>query len=438
MTDTVASLKEQLLHAQQLHATGALDAAAYTQAKATLERKLLDLVMAGGTDASSAAPATTARPDSAAARAGRQAAAVAAAIRPERPRRSTVAAAAAFVLLVGVAGYLWTGSPALLNESAATAAAKPASAPHALGMDQIAGLVDKLKARLKDKPDDAEGWAMLGRSYAVLGRAQEAVPAYAKAVELVGENAGLLADYADVLALANNRSLEGEPIKVVMRALKADPRQLKALSLAGTYAFDKKDYAGAVKYWEQLLKAAPDNPDAPRDPRFLEQVQASIDEARQLAGLPPSPSTATTRAAAPAAQAQAAQAGGAGAEAPAAAPDPKAFVAGKVTLAAAIAAKAAPEDTVFIFARAAEGPRMPLAIKRVQVKDLPVDFRLDDAMAMQPNMKLSSFPKVVVGARVSKKGDAIAQPGDLQGTSEPVAIGTSGLKIEISQLVGPK
>jgi cytochrome c-type biogenesis protein CcmH len=190
-----------------------------------------------------------------------------------------------------------------------------------------------------------------------------------------------------------------------------------------------------VKYWEKLIAAAPGNPDAPRDPRFLDQVQSSIDEARQLAGMPLSP----TRGAAPTAMAQAAGGGGAAAaEAPAAAPDPKAFVAGKVTLAAAIAAKASPEDTVFIFARAAEGPRMPLAIIRKQVKDLPIEFKLDDAMAMQPQMRLSAFPKVVVGARVSKKGDAVPQPGDLEGLSAPIAVGTSGLKIEISQIVGAK
>jgi cytochrome c-type biogenesis protein CcmH len=227
----------------------------------------------------------------------------------------------------------------------------------------------------------------------------------------------------------------------VQRALKADPNQLKALSLAGTHAFDKKDYAGAVKYWEQLMKAAPGNPDAPRDPRFLDQVQASIDEARQLAGLPPSPNKGKSLAqAAPAAPMMggAAAAGGGDGNAAAAAPNPDAFVSGKVTLAAAVAAKASPEDTVFIFARAAEGPRMPLAIKRVQVKDLPIEFKLDDSMAMQPQMRLSAFPKVVVGARVSKKGDAIAQPGDLQGSSEPVAVGSSGLKIEISQVVGAK
>jgi cytochrome c-type biogenesis protein CcmH len=258
------------------------------------------------------------------------------------------------------------------------------------------------------------------------------VPAYAKAVELVGENAGLLADYADVLALANNRSLEGEPMKVIQRALKANPDQLKALSLAGTYAFEKKDYATAVKYWERIVVLAPTSPDAPKDPRFVDQVRASVAEARQLGGMPPAADAPPA-----AAMAQAAQAPPGG-DAPAAAPNPDAFVSGKVTLAAALAAKASPEDTVFIFARAAEGPRMPLAIIRKQVKDLPIEFKLDDAMAMQPAMRLSAFPRVVVGARVSKKGDAVPQPGDLQGASEPVKVGTANLKIEISQVVGAK
>jgi cytochrome c-type biogenesis protein CcmH len=454
MTDTVASLKQQLLHAQQLHESGALDAQAYAQTRATLERKLLDQVLASpaaeaeagdqsgrASKPGNAGKATSARAAGVAGAAGAASAGLPAGA--ARPRRSTVLAAAAFVTIVGVAGYLLTGSPSLIGETAAAAGPDGgASAPHGMG-DQIAGLVKRLEDRLKDKPDDAEGWAMLGRSYAVLGRMQEALPAYEKAIQLVGENAALLADYADVLALANNRSLEGEPMKVVERALKADPRQLKALSLAGTHAFDKKDYAGAVKYWERLMAAAPGNPDAPRDPRFLDQVQASIDEARQLGGMPPSPNKGKSFAqAAPAQQPPmmggGAAAGGGGGEAAPAAPNPNAFVSGKVTLAAAVAAKASPEDTVFVFARAAEGPRMPLAIVRKQVKDLPIDFKLDDSMAMQPQMRLSAFPKVVVGARVSKKGDAVPQPGDLEGLSAPVAVGTAGLKIEISQVVGAK
>ncbi len=436
MTETVSSLKEQLLHIQQLHTSGVLDDAAFQQGKANLERKLLDLVMAGAPigdadKSGKAGPSAKAgQGDGAAAKPGFDTATPG--LDKVRPRPSTLLAAGAFVVLIAAAGYLWTGSPSLVTETGAVAAAQPASAPHALGPEQIAAMAEKLKERLKEKPDDAEGWAMLGRSYAVLGRAQEAVPAYAKAVELVGEDAGLLADYADVLALANNRSLEGEPMKVIQRALKANPDQLKALSLAGTYAFDKKDYAGAVKYWERIVVLAPTSPDAPKDPRFVDQVRASVAEARQLAGMPPAADAPT---AAPMAQAVQAPQGG---EAPAAAPNPDAFVSGKVTLSAGLAGKASPDDTVFIFARAAQGPRMPLAIIRKQVKDLPIEFRLDDAMAMQPAMRLSAFPQVVVGARVSKRGDAVPQPGDLEGASQPVKVGTANLKIEISQVVAAK
>lgn len=108
-----------------------------------------------------------------------------------------------------------------------------------------------------------------------------------------------------------------------------------------------------------------------------------------------------------------------------------ASIAGTVRLSPELFAKAAPSDTVFVFARAASGPRMPLAIVRKQVKDLPMRFSLDDSMAMAPNMTLSSFPQVVVGARISKSGNAIAQPGDLESATQAAALGTTGLNVVI-------
>jgi cytochrome c-type biogenesis protein CcmH len=102
-----------------------------------------------------------------------------------------------------------------------------------------------------------------------------------------------------------------------------------------------------------------------------------------------------------------------------------------------MAKQAKPEDTVFVFARPAEGARMPLAILRKQVKDLPLQFTLDDSMAMSPANALSGASKVVVGARVSKSGNAMPQPGDLSGQSAPVSVGASGLQIEIREAVKP-
>jgi cytochrome c-type biogenesis protein CcmH len=131
------------------------------------------------------------------------------------------------------------------------------------------------------------------------------------------------------------------------------------------------------------------------------------------------------------------RAGAGGPAAPAKAPV-VAKLAGTVTLAAGLKGKASPDDIVFIFARASEGPPMPLAVLRKRVRDLPVSFALDDSMAMAPSLRLSAFPRVVVGARVSKSGNAVPQPGDLQGASGVVANDASGVKVVIDAVVGEK
>lgn len=319
---------------------------------------------------------------------------------------------AGFVSVVAVAGYAWLGTPRALNSELAAA---PAESGHAVTPAQIEAMVGKLEARLKDNPQDADGWAMLGRSHAVLGRHAQAVPAFKQAVALRADDAVLLTDYADSLAMVNGRSLDGEPSRLVEQALKIDPNNLKALSLAGAQAFNHRDYKLAVQHWEKMVQLAPGS-------EMAQQVQSAIDEARRLAG------GATAAAATPATPATP--------RAAVAAPPPAgASISGTVTLAPALAEKAKPDDTLFVFARAAEGPRMPLAILRKQVKDLPLNFTLDDSMAMTPAGKLSSAARVVVGARISARGDATPQPGDLQGFSTPVAPGAAGLKIEIAQVV---
>jgi cytochrome c-type biogenesis protein CcmH len=221
-------------------------------------------------------------------------------------------------------------------------------------------------------------------------------------------------------------------MKLVQRALSIDPNQVKALALAGSEAFDRKDYGTAIGYWERAVKAGPP------DPQFAQQVQAALTEARQLAGggaAAAAPGGMASAAAAeppaaPPASAASGMASGGGA-----APPGGATVKGRVELAAALAAKAAPTDTLFVFARAAQGPRMPLALIKRSVKDLPLEFALDDSMAMMPNLKLSNFSSVVIGARVSKAGDAMPASGDLQGFSAPVKVGSSGVDVRIDQVV---
>jgi len=285
--------------------------------------------------------------------------------------------------------YLAVGNPQAL--------APPREDPHAFDPQQLEALVERLAARLRERPEEAEGWKLLGRSYVALGRFPDALDAYAKAAALKPRDAELLADMADVLATTRKERLQGEPEKLVRRALEIDPQNLKALALAGTAAFDRKDFNGAVRYWSRMLPLVEQGSEDAR------QIQASIAEARALGGQP------------------------AGAA-------PRALK-GKVTLSKKLAAQAKPDDTVFIFARAAEGPPMPLAVRRVRVRDLPLEFALDDSMAMAPGMNLSAHPRVVIGARISKSGTPTPQPGDLQGLSAPVANDAGNVTVVIDSVV---
>jgi cytochrome c-type biogenesis protein CcmH len=298
--------------------------------------------------------------------------------------------------LCAAAVYFAVGNPRAVSPQPQTGGAE-----HGLTQQQLGSLVERLAARMKDNPEDAEGWAMLGRSYAVLGRFRDSADAYAKAAARMPDDAQLLADYADALAMAQGRRLQGEPEKIVARALAADPNNIKALALAGTAAFDRKNYAGAVRHWERIGQLIPAGSE------FADSLQASIAEARELGGI------RTPQAKAPVAA------------------TPAGSVSGIAKLAPDLAGKVAPTDTVFIFARAAEGPRMPLAILRKQARELPVSFVLDDSMAMSPQMKLSSFSQVIVGARVSKSANATPQPGDLQGLSVPIKVGARGVAVTI-------
>jgi cytochrome c-type biogenesis protein CcmH len=256
---------------------------------------------------------------------------------------------------------------------------------------------------------------MLGRSYTALNRPAEALAAYRKVVELRPKDAQALADLADSLAVANNRSLEGEPERLIQEAVRLDPRNVKALALAGTVAFNRSDFKAAADQWQRAVDASEPGSE------FARQLQGAVDEARSRVGdgtaAPAAPAAAAATPAAPAAAAAGA------------------VLAGRVTLSPSLRAKVAPGDTLFIFARASAGPKVPLAILRKTAGDLPVDFTLDDSLAMSPAAKLSSASQVVVGARISKSGNAMPQPGDLQAVSAPVAVGTKGISLEINDVV---
>jgi cytochrome c-type biogenesis protein CcmH len=335
-------------------------------------------------------------------------------------------------LAMAFSGYLLTGRPDAID-GAPTMAAAPDSAGEGQPQpspEQIAEMVQRLADRLKDRPEDAEGWTMLSRSYLVLGRLEEAAQASERVLKLTPNDAQALADHADVLAMRAGRVLDGEPMKLIERALKLDPDNLKALALAGAAAFDRGDGNEAARLWDRVALLGP--PGSP----VVQQAREGAAEARKMAAERAGPTGGTAAPAPGQAQAPAAapaQAPGATQKAPVAGPT----VRGTVTLSAALKAQAKPEDTVFIFARNAEAgpgaPRMPLAIVRKQVKDLPASFTLDDSLAMGPGMGLSSAQQVVVGARISRSGQAMPQPGDLEGLSAPVAVGSQGVVVEISK-----
>jgi cytochrome c-type biogenesis protein CcmH len=285
---------------------------------------------------------------------------------------------------------------------------------------EITSMVETLAQRMKERPDDLVGWTMLANAYSALQRFPEADQAYKKATALSPNNAQLLADHADVLAMIQGRSAAGEPLKLIERALAIEPNNLKALALAGSAAFERKDFPAALGYWGKARKLAPEG-------EFANSLDASIAEIKQAApgavamvmgGMPAAPEVSS--ASAPAVVAARATS--------------SAAITGTVSLAPALLARAAPTDTVFIFARAAEGPRMPLAIVKKQVSDLPFTFQLDDSTAMSPQMKLSNFADVVVGARISKSGQATPTAGDLTGQSAPLKTGGAAVSLVIDSV----
>jgi len=367
-------LREQLDALQAEHASGALNDEQYRSQRIEIERRALE-----EEQDPAVAPVV--------ARSGK-----------------TAIALGAFVPLFAFVVYGIVGMPeAVLHRP-------PSEAAQADGVtaEQVEGMIAKLASRLENQTMAQSGddlaWTMLARSYAVLQRFPEASKAFARARELAPENPQLMADHADVLAMLQGQRVAGEPAQLAQRALTIDPDNLKALALAGSAAFEDKDYTGALKHWTRASRLA--EPGSP----FAQGLAGSIAQARAAGGQEPAGASAPALAQAPAPGAPAA---------PAAAPG-TARLTGVVQLAGALAAQAAPGDTVFVFARAAEGPRMPLAILKMRVSDLPLNFTLDDSTAMSPQMKLSNFPRVIVGARISRSGDAMPRTGDLVGQVGPV------------------
>lgn len=366
-----AIYRDQLAELERDRADGSLAESDFEQARVELQRRLLE--DAAVADAPSVAP---------------------------RSAKHTALTVALVLPLAAALMYTWLGNPAAMRS---------VEAQHQVTAGQMDEMVAKLDARLQKNPNDPQGWAMLGRTYKALGRFDEAEKAFMRAGDLMNSDAVLLAEYADLLAVRANGNLEGRPLQLVKQALKIDPDNFMALALAGTAAYNRKDFPEASRYWNQLLTLLPPESE---DAKSLSATLAEIGgkPATQAAGQPAA-KTATGK------------------------PGPSNMaISGNVTLAPALAAKVQPGDSLFIYARPVTGPRMPLALLRKQAGDLPLNFTLDDSMAISPDMKLSGASEVKLEARVTKSGQAIRQPGDLIGESGPVKIGAKGIKLIIDQV----
>lgn len=276
--------------------------------------------------------------------------------------------------------------------------------------------IKALEDKVAQNPNDGESLLLLARAYGEMERYTDAVKAYEKLTQSVTDEAWIWADYADALAMAHGQSLVGPPTKLIEKALALEPNHPKSLALAGSAAMERGDYAAAVQYWERLLKGLP------ADSEDAKMIEGGLQQAREFLAKSKGGKMPKMVQPAPASEGRQGVAG-------------KERITGTVTLGAALKEKSSPTDTVFILARAAQGPKMPLAIIRKQVRDLPLQFTLDDSMAMSPQMKLSNFDAVVVVARISKSGNAMPEAGDLQGMSSTIKPGSSGLKISIDAIV---
>jgi cytochrome c-type biogenesis protein CcmH len=302
-----------------------------------------------------------------------------------------------YVLAIGIpvlAGSLYM---TLGNYEAVNHSAEMAVDPESLKLAEINKMVDGLAEKLKNKPDDAQGWLMLGRSYKVLNQFPKAVDAFANAYRLLGDQAEVMLLYADALAYASDKNLAGKPTELIFKALTLEPDNLTALWLGGMAKAQQGDAASAIKLWKKLEALLPPGSDSQQE---IQGLLAKIEtEAPQASAKPEATQQANVSTVA---------------------------INVQVSLAPELQKSASPGDTVFIYAQALSGPKMPLAIVRKQVSDLPITVSLDDSMAMMPNMKLSNFANVKLLARISKSGNAISQPGDLIGVIDQVALTDKG------------
>ncbi|WP_395682973.1 c-type cytochrome biogenesis protein CcmI [Dokdonella sp.] len=346
---------------------------------------------------------------------------------PARPSRGAFAALLLVALLLPASAlllYRLVGAPQALDP--ANVAAAPAD-EHGPDMQKA---IEALAARLAQQPDDVEGWALLARAYQATGRTQESLDAYRHAHELAKDNPAVTVEYAQALAVvAPDHRIQGESRDLLEGVLKVDASNQRALWLLGISDYQAGHYDAAIARWNTLMPLLEAGSEvAASVKQQIAEAEAKRDGKETPAPMRPPARESSQGIAASAAPTKDTAASGTAAAAP--------RLTVQVSLDPKLAGKLDADATLFVFARAASGPPMPLAIQRLKASQLPLTVTLDESMGMLPNMKLSMFPQVVVGARISKSGNALPQSGDLQVLSAPLDVHRSEpLALAIDQVV---
>ena len=264
-------------------------------------------------------------------------------------------------------------------------------------------MVAEFALKMEADPTNLKGWAMLGRSYRMLGRNEDAAKSFSRAGQLINDDPELLAEYADTLVALANGNFAGKPLQLINRALKLDPNNLLALWLSGTASFANGDYKSAVQTWEKLAQQLPPGSEEART------IQASIAEARSKGGLASANTSTNTSVAS-----------GRG-------------VSGKIEISADLKSKVKSGDVLMVIARQ-PGERMPVAVLRVPATEFPMNFALTDALAMNPSAPISKLSEVSIEVRISKTGMAKAEAGDLISAAQTVKVGSNQVKLLVDQV----
>lgn len=307
-----------------------------------------------------------------------------------RSPKKTIIAICIFVALLSSGIYLIIGG-GFQNE------AENAQGP--MNQEAVEKMVAEFAAKMEKDPKDLKGWAMLARSYRLLGRNEDAEKAYVRAGSFIDSDPQLLADYADTIAINAKGNFAGKPTQLINKALQLDPDNLLALWLSGTASYNAKNYKAAVQTWEKLLKLMPSNTDEAR------AIEASIDDARIKGKLPPAAKQ----------------------------PISNKGVSGVIDITPPLKSKIQATDMVLVIARK-PGERMPVAVLKTRAESFPMDFVLNDSLAMSPNALISQLSEVSVEVRISKTGMAMPEPGDLISAAQTVQVGAKNIQLLVNQV----